>query len=140
MQLLVLMQDPSQWRPAGQYSKGQAPLCHSPATAGSHTHLAVIMTLPAPPGLNNLAGVSPSSAPTRRVRPPSVCQHSLFAVVCFFDSLIGPPRLWCRDSELQFGREGGGGREGLSPTLRLPCFLFICHVLAITTGRNFTVL
>lgn len=148
MQLLVSMQEPSQRRPAGQYSKGQAPLRQSPAAAGSHTHLAVITAPPAPPVLNNLAGVSPASAPPHRVRPPSVCQqsdkHALFVVgAFFFHSLIGPARLgtgaWRgrRGAELRFGRDGG--RESLNATPRWPCFLSLHQVLVATTHFFLTI-
>lgn len=63
MLFLVLMWNLSKRRPAGQYSKGQAPLCQSPAVAEPHTHLVIIMTPPAPSVLNNLAGVSLATAP-----------------------------------------------------------------------------
>lgn len=63
MLFLVLMWNLSKRRPAGQYSKGQAPLCQSPAVAEPHTHLVIIMTPPAPFVLNNLAGVSLATAP-----------------------------------------------------------------------------
>lgn len=137
------MQDPSQRRPACQYSKGQAPLCQSPATAGSHTHLAVIMTPPVPPVLNNLAGVSQASAPTCRVRPPSVCQHSahihclsLFVLCCFFflHPLIGPPQLWClhdEGAETRSSSLAGSGRMlGVAAPERWgePVFCFVCQL------------
>lgn len=115
MQRLVQTQDPSQRRPVCQYSKGQAPLRQSPATAGSHAHLAVITPPPAPPVLNNLAGVSPDSAPTCRVRPPSVCQHSarIHRCHCLFGFFSLPPLF-------NWGRSGSGGCMMRVPRLLVP--------------------
>lgn len=62
MLFLVLLQHPATSQPVGQYSKGHAPPCQSPAVTEPHTHLVIIMTPPVPSVLNNLAGVSLATA------------------------------------------------------------------------------
>lgn len=63
MLFLVLLLHPTKSQPVGQYSKGHAPPCQSPAVTEHHTHLVIIMTFPVPSVLNNLAGVSLATAP-----------------------------------------------------------------------------
>lgn len=73
MSFLLLMQHPTKRQPVGQYSKGHAPPCQSPAVTEPHTHLVIIMTPPVPSVLNNLAGVSLATA------PPAEWDHLLSA-------------------------------------------------------------
>lgn len=109
----MLLQHPTRSQPVGQYSKGHAPPCQSPAVTEHRTHLVIIMTPPVPSVLNNLAGVSLTTA------PPAELDHLLSTKRsyrlhshCLWGFLIG----WhwvrlmaccgCSDTELWFGREG----------------------------------
>lgn len=62
LNVVVLMQHPTKSQPVGQYSKGHAPPCQSPAVTEHHTHLVIITTPPVPSVLYGLAGVSLATA------------------------------------------------------------------------------
>lgn len=113
MLFLVLLQHPARSQPVGQYSKGHAPPCQSPAVTEHRTHLVIIMTPPVLSVLNNLAGVSLTTAPPAELdhllstkRSYRLHSHCLWGFLIGWHSVGLMACCGCSDTELWFGRNG----------------------------------